>query len=129
MTSVIGQIFQSAVSSLMVRTQILEEIPMNTRKLLVTGFAASFLALGALNVMAADPTVPKTDRSTGTVIDDSVLTGKVKTALIADSRTKAYQINVTTREGVVHLNGSVDTAAAKMAATESQVPSEISVSA
>jgi osmotically-inducible protein OsmY len=91
---------------------------MNTRKLLVTGFAASFLALGAVNVLAADPTAPKTDRTTGQVIDDSVVTGKVKSALIADSRTKAYQINVTTKEGVVHLVGVVDSAAAKMAATE-----------
>jgi osmotically-inducible protein OsmY len=91
---------------------------MNTRKLLVTGFAASLFALGAVNVMAADSTAPKTDRTAGQVIDDSVLTGKVKSALIADSRTKAYQINVTTKEGVVYLNGVVDSAAAKMAATE-----------
>ena len=91
---------------------------MNTRKLLVTGFAASFLALGAVNVMAADSTAPKVDRTTGEVIDDSVVTGKVKSALIADSRTKAYQINVTTKQGVVYLNGTVDSTAAKLAATE-----------
>jgi osmotically-inducible protein OsmY len=91
---------------------------MNTRKLLATGLAASVLALGAINVMAADSTAPKTDRTTGQVIDDSVVTGKVKTALIADSRTKAYQINVTTKEGVVYLNGTVDSSAAKLAATE-----------
>ena len=94
---------------------------MNTRKLLITGFAASLLAMGAVGAMAQaqeGQTVPNTDRTTGQVIDDSVLTGKVKSALIADSRTKAYQINVTTKEGVVHLNGVVDSAAAKMAATE-----------
>jgi osmotically-inducible protein OsmY len=92
---------------------------MNTRKVLVTGFAASLLAMGAVSVMAEDgPTAANTERTAGQVIDDSVLTGKVKTALIADSRTKAYQINVTTKEGVVHLNGVVDSPAAKMAATE-----------
>ena len=92
---------------------------MKARKLLVTGFAASLLAMGAVSVMAEEgQTAPTTDRTAGQVIDDSVLTGKVKSALIADSRTKAYQINVTTKEGVVHLNGVVDSAAAKMAATE-----------
>ena len=92
---------------------------MNTRKLLATGMAASVLALGAINAMAAEgQTAPTTDRTAGQVIDDSVLTGKVKSALIADSRTKAYQINVTTKEGIVHLNGVVDSTAAKMAATE-----------
>ena len=91
---------------------------MNTHKLIVAGFAASFLALGAVNVMAADSTAPKVDRTTGVVIDDSVVTGKVKSALIADSRTKAYQINVTTKEGVVYLDGTVDSTAAKLAATE-----------
>jgi osmotically-inducible protein OsmY len=91
---------------------------MNARKLLVTGFAASMLAMSAISVMAEESHTATNDRSAGQVIDDSVLTGKVKTALIADSRTKAYQINVTTKEGIVHLNGVVDSTAAKIAATE-----------
>jgi osmotically-inducible protein OsmY len=94
---------------------------MNTRKLLIAGFTASLFAMGAVSAMAQaqeGQAVPNTDRTTGQVIDDSVLTGKVKSALIADSRTKAYQIHVTTKEGVVHLNGVVDSTAAKMAATE-----------
>jgi osmotically-inducible protein OsmY len=92
---------------------------MNTRNLLVTGFAASLLVMGAATVIAGEPqTASNTERTAGQVIDDSVLTGKVKTALIADSRTKAYQINVTTKEGIVHLNGVVDSTAAKIAATE-----------
>jgi hyperosmotically inducible protein len=41
----------------------------------------------------------------------------VKAALIADSATKAHQINVETQEGVVQLSGFVDNAAAKSAAT------------
>jgi hyperosmotically inducible protein len=51
------------------------------------------------------------------VIDDSILTAKVKAALIADSATKAHQINVETQEGIVQLSGFVDNAAAKSAAT------------
>ncbi len=56
------------------------------------------------------------DRQAGTVVDDGVITTKVKTALIGDDQTKAHQINVTTRNGVVQLSGFVDSAAAKMQA-------------
>ncbi len=55
--------------------------------------------------------------SAGEVIDDSILTAKVKTALIASPDTKAHQINVETKDGVVQLSGFVDTNAAKSAAT------------
>jgi hyperosmotically inducible protein len=64
-----------------------------------------------------DISVKKSDESAGEVIDDSILTAKVKAALIADSATKAHQINVETQEGVVQLSGFVDNAAAKSAAT------------
>ena len=64
-----------------------------------------------------DISVKEDNSSTGEVIDDSVLTGKVKAALIADSDTKAHQINVETKGGVVQLSGFVDDAGAKSAAT------------
>ena len=64
-----------------------------------------------------DIAVKTTNSSTGDKIDDSVLTAKVKTALIASSETKAHQINVETKQGVVQLSGFVDSAAAKSAAT------------
>ena len=64
-----------------------------------------------------DIAVKTANSSTGEVIDDSVLTGKVKAALIASSETKAHQINVETKGGVVQLSGFVDDAAAKTAAT------------
>ncbi len=57
------------------------------------------------------------DSTAGEVIDDSVVTAKVKTALIESSDTKAHQINVETKQGVVQLSGFVDNAAAKAAAT------------
>lgn len=53
----------------------------------------------------------------GEVIDDSVLTAKVKAALIASSDTKAHQINVEARHGVVQLGGFVNDAEAKAAAS------------
>jgi len=54
----------------------------------------------------------------GEYIDDSILTAKVKTALIESPDTKAHQINVETKEGVVQLSGFVNNAEAKAAATE-----------
>jgi hyperosmotically inducible protein len=57
-------------------------------------------------------------RTSGEVIDDATLTGKVKSALIGDPRTKAYQIEVTTQKGEVLLGGFVDSSAAKSAAGE-----------
>ena len=54
----------------------------------------------------------------GEVIDDSILTAKVKAKLIESDRTKAHEINVETKLGVVHLSGFVDSANAKAAASE-----------
>jgi len=64
-----------------------------------------------------DIAVKTENSSTGEVIDDSILTAKVKTALITSPDTKAHQINVETKAGVVQMSGFVDTAAAKAAAT------------
>jgi len=64
-----------------------------------------------------DIAVKTGNSSTGEVIDDSILTAKVKTALITSPDTKAHQINVETKAGVVQMSGFVDSAAAKAAAT------------
>jgi len=58
------------------------------------------------------------DRTSGQYVDDSTITAKVKSALIADDRTKAYQIEVKTNMGEVQLGGFVDSPAAKKAAQE-----------
>jgi len=52
-------------------------------------------------------------RSAGTTLDDSVISTKVKTALIGNPITKARQINVETSKGVVQLSGFVDDGAEK----------------
>jgi hypothetical protein len=49
---------------------------------------------------------------------DAGVTTKVKSQFAADDTVKAYEINVTTREGVVTLEGDVDSAAAKMRAVQ-----------
>ena len=73
--------------------------------------------LGALAVASACSST-RTQQSAGEVIDDSVLTSKVKIALIDDPITKAGQINVETYRGVVQLGGFVDNTQQKAQATK-----------
>ena len=60
----------------------------------------------------------KPDETAGTAIDDGVVTTSVKTKLMEDSTTKAYQINVGTDNGIVQLTGFVDSTAMKTRAGE-----------
>jgi osmotically-inducible protein OsmY len=48
--------------------------------------------------------------STGQYVDDSVITTRVKTAILEESTLKMFQINVKTYQGVVQLSGFVDSA-------------------
>lgn len=51
--------------------------------------------------------------SPGEVVDDSVITTKIKTQLAADELLKAFQVSVETRKGVVELSGFVNSQNAK----------------
>jgi osmotically-inducible protein OsmY len=80
---------------------------------------ASFVAVSAASFVAPVTSVAQdTGAKVGRAIDDSVITGKVKAALIADSVTKAHQINVETRHGEVLLSGFADSKAARSRAAE-----------
>lgn len=59
-----------------------------------------------------------THESTGEYLDDTVLTTKVKTSILGDSRLKLLQITVETFKGVVQLSGFVDSANASARAVE-----------
>ncbi len=52
---------------------------------------------------------PAAGTSVGTEIDDSVVTARVKSALLADHDAKSFEIKVETRKGQVQLSGFVDT--------------------
>ncbi len=80
---------------------------MNNRKNVFLSSCVA-LVLAASTTWAAD--------SMGVKIDDAALTAKVKTTLIDNPATKARQIDVETKGGVVQLNGFVDSAAAKVEA-------------
>ena len=58
------------------------------------------------------------DSTAGSAMDDSGVTAKVKSALIDSSDTKAGDIKVETKAGVVQLSGFVESEAQKTAATK-----------
>jgi hyperosmotically inducible protein len=80
------------------------------------GFVSAVMLVVSMAVVACAST--RTTKSAGEQVDDSVTTGRVKAALIADPTTKAHQIDVETFKGTVQLNGFVDTPASKERATE-----------
>jgi hyperosmotically inducible protein len=80
---------------------------------------ASVVAVSVASLAAPTEGIAQdTGAKVGRVIDDSVITGKVKAALIADAVTKAHQIKVETRQGEVLLSGFVDSKEARSRAAE-----------
>ncbi len=57
-----------------------------------------------------------THESTGQYVDDSIVTTKVKSALLRDDRVKSFAVSVETLKGVVQLSGFVNTSDQKSAA-------------
>jgi len=70
---------------------------------------------GAMTILAAGCNKPQATTGTpppsttvGTEIDDSVVTARVKSALLADPDVKSFDFKVETRKGEVQLSGFVD---------------------
>jgi hyperosmotically inducible periplasmic protein len=55
-----------------------------------------------------EATLARPTTTVGTEIDDSVVTTRVKSALLADANVKSFDIKVETRKGEVQLSGFVD---------------------
>ena len=72
--------------------------------------ALSLLAIVATVGMAGCASTAKTE-GTGEYIDDTVITGKVKTAIFEQPGLKSAEINVETFNGVVQLSGFVSSQA------------------
>jgi osmotically-inducible protein OsmY len=81
-------------------------------------FASLATVCGVSYASPAETSAQGTGSEVGRVIDDSVITTKVKAALVADSVTKAHQINVETRQGEVLLSGFVDSREARSRAAD-----------
>lgn len=76
---------------------------------LATSTGCFWVAVGGAG--AAGYAIGKDERSSGTVARDAGITAKVKTRFVADEKIKAFDINVDTYDGVVTLNGHVETKA------------------
>lgn len=64
----------------------------------------------------ADANRTDADRTAGQTLDDATITAAVKAKLLEDARTKGFDINVDTRNGVVTLKGGADSLSAKTSA-------------
>jgi len=78
-----------------------------------TAFFAAVLLLSVLGCAATS-----TQESTGEYIDDSVITSKVKAAILNEPSLKVFQISVDTNKNVVQLSGSVATSSERAKAGE-----------
>ncbi len=79
-------------------------------------FVAFFFALALASVLGCASTA--TQEGTGEYVDDSVITTKVKAALLNEPGLKSTEINVETYKGVVQLSGFVSSAADERKAAE-----------
>jgi osmotically-inducible protein OsmY len=82
------------------------DLPMKNFTKFLTAF---FLALTLLTVAGCAST-PKQE-GTGEYVDDSVVTSKIKAALLQEPSLSSAEINVETFKGVVQLSGFVSTRA------------------
>lgn len=78
--------------------------------------SAFFLAVTLMSVVGCASTSKQ--EGTGEYIDDSVITSKVKAAILNDPTLKVAEINVETFKGVVQLSGFVSSQAAANKAVE-----------
>jgi hyperosmotically inducible protein len=78
--------------------------------------SALFLAATLISAVGCASTA--TQEGTGEYIDDSVITTKVKAAILKQATLKVAEINVETFKGVVQLSGFVSTQAAETTAVE-----------
>lgn len=78
--------------------------------------SAVFLAVSLGSVVGCSPT--PTQQGTGEYIDDSVITTKVKAAILEDPLTKVLEIKVKTFKGEVQLSGFVSSREAMNRAVE-----------
>jgi len=71
---------------------------------------ARAIGIGVLTVLLVSTwgcSATATREGTGAYVDDSVITTKVKSAILTDSTLKVNEINVETYKGVVQLSGFV----------------------
>jgi hyperosmotically inducible periplasmic protein len=84
----------------------------------VWGLIICLTMVSSIAVLSTGCSGDRYNKSTGEVIDDAVITSKVKTELLADPDVKGLAVKVKTYRGEVQLSGFVDTQAQKNRAAE-----------
>lgn len=82
--------------------------PLGLRILTTTLAGVMTISMVACSKPADTTDVPTPSTTVGTQLDDSVITTRVKAALLADPDIKGLDITVNTRKGEVQLSGFVD---------------------
>ena len=82
--------------------------PLGLRILTTTLAGVMTISMVACNKPADTTGTPAPNITVGTEIDDSVVTTRVKSALLEDADIKSFDIKVETRKGEVMLSGFVD---------------------
>ena len=82
-------------------------------------YIVRLLSIGLLSLVLASGCTALTGKTAGTNVDDASITASVKTNLAADRGMQTLTaVDVDTNNGVVSLNGVVDSVAAKQQAAE-----------
>lgn len=86
----------------------------------MTNITRKFAAIAAASLLAITLGCASTSKqeSTGQYVDDTVITTRVKSAMLADPITKVLQVNVETFKGAVQLSGFVESQAVASRAVE-----------
>ncbi len=82
--------------------------PLGLRILTTTLAGVMTIFMAACSKPADTTGMPAPSTTVGTQLDDSVITAKVKTALLADTSIKGMDITVNTSKSEVQLSGFVD---------------------
>jgi hyperosmotically inducible protein len=89
------------------------------RSTLVTTCLAAALGIGTAKAASDDASMPQPQsKNMGAAISDTVITGKVKAALMGEDDLKHSHIHVTTTNGVVTLDGTASSSDAKVRAED-----------
>ena len=85
--------------------------PKSFRRTLTAVSATFLVAAGAATLLASTAYADTSSQeSAGTMLDDTVITTKVKSAFVQDDKVSALRINVTSNQGVVQLSGFANSA-------------------
>lgn len=84
--------------------------PLGLRLLTTTLAGVMTISMVACNQPADTAGSPSPSITVGTEIDDSILTTRIKSALLEDADIKSFEFQVETRKGEVMLSGFVDNA-------------------